>query len=201
VSGLILASSSPRRRELLAALGLLAEVVPANVDESQHDGETPPAHVLRVAREKAAAVAARRRDGPILAADTIVVLGEVVLGKPADRAGARRMLDLLAGRTHAVLTAVCVAWEGRAAAHLEAAWVTFVSAPSALLDWYAATGEGDDKAGAYAVQGLGGALVERVEGNVQAVIGLPLAPLPDLLARVGVEVVASGATLALSRRA
>ncbi len=198
---LILASASPRRRALLAALGLVSEVVPANVDESQHDGESPPAHVLRIAREKAAAIAALRRDGPVLAADTIVVLGDTVLGKPVGRADARRMLALLVGRTHAVLTAVCVIWEGRSASHLEVAWVTFASAPPTLLDWYAATGEGDDKAGAYAVQGLGGALVERVDGNVQAVIGLPLAPLASLFAQVGVEVVASGVSLALSRLA
>ena len=198
---LILASASPRRRELLGALGLAIECVPADIDERQRDREAPPVHVLRIAREKAAVAAALRSDGPVLGADTIVALGETILGKPASRADARRMLGLLSGRTHAVLTAVCVIWEGREATHLEVANVTFIPVPPALLDWYLATGEGDDKAGAYAVQGLGGALVERVEGNVQAVVGLPLAPLSGLLARVGVGVVVTGTVLALSRLA
>jgi septum formation protein len=198
---LILASASPRRRELLAALGLAIECVPADVDESRRNGESPPEHVLRVAREKAAAVAARRPDSPVLGADTIVVLGDEILGKPADRADAGRMLDLLSGRTHTVLTAICVALDGCEATHLESAAVTFVSVPPALREWYLATGEGDDKAGAYAVQGVGAVLVATVDGNVQAVIGLPLAPLPGLLARLGLLLSAEGAALTLSRRA
>jgi septum formation protein len=198
---LVLASASPRRQELLESVGFLVERRPADVDETPLAGEAPPAHVQRVARLKAETIAARWRRLPVLAADTTVVLGTEILGKPADRDDARRMLLSLSGRAHLVLTAVCVVWDGRLASHLESAEVTFANVSPALLDWYLATGEGDDKAGAYAVQGLGGALVARVDGNVQAVIGLPLAPLPGLFARVGLDVVASGASLALSRRA
>ncbi len=198
---LILASASPRRRELLGGLGFAVECMPADIDESQRDGETPAAHVLRVAREKAGVVARRRADGPVLGADTIVVLGDKILGKPADRDDARRMLAALSGRTHTVLTAVCVIWNRREATHLEAACVTFLALPPALLDWYLATGEGDDKAGGYAVQGLGGALIARIEGNVQAVIGLPLAALPALFARVDLEIAAAGVALSLTRHA
>jgi septum formation protein len=197
---LILASSSPRRWELLASLGLAALRVPAEIDEVPRTGESPAGHALRVAREKASTVASRCGEGPTLGADTIVVLGDRILGKPVDRNDGRRMLRLLSARTHTVLTAVCVAWEGRMAEHLAAARVTFVPLSPVMLDWYLATGEGEDKAGAYAVQGCGGLLVARVEGNVHAVIGLPLAPLPGLFADVGIEVAASGTALTLSRR-
>ena len=138
---------------------------------------------------------------PVLGADTVVTLGERIFGKPASRADAAAMLADLAGRTHVVLTALAIRWEEREATHLESARVVIVPYVQPLFDWYVATGEGDDKAGAYAVQGKGAALVERVEGNVQAVMGLPLAPLPALLAKVGLELTVDGDRLLLSRRA
>jgi septum formation protein len=198
---LVLASVSPRRRELLGRLGLDVAVVAPDVEERPVPGEPPPIHALRLAREKARRVAALYPSHPVLGADTVVTLGERILGKPASRGDAAAMLADLAGRTHVVLTALAIRWEEREATHLESARVVIVPFEQPLFEWYVATGEGDDKAGAYAVQGKGAALVERVEGNVQAVMGLPLAPLPALLARVGLELAAEGDRLLLSRRA
>jgi septum formation protein len=197
---LVLASGSPRRRELLARLGLDPEVVPADIDEAPLPDEAPSLHALRIARAKAEAAAARRPGAPVLAADTIVVLDGEILGKPRDRDQARAMLRRLAGRAHVVITAVAVRCAGREATVVEQARVTFRPVPEPLLDWYLATGEADDKAGAYAVQGRGALLVDRVEGNVQAVVGLPLAPLPDLFARVGLRLEPAGDRLLVSRR-
>jgi septum formation protein len=198
---LVLASASPRRHELLARLGLETEIVAPDIDETPLPAESPPIHAERVAREKARAVALRHPDLPVLSADTVVVLGDRILGKPADRREAAAMLADLAGTTHTVLTALALRWGEREAGHLEAARVTFVPYSKELFAWYVATGEGDDKAGAYAVQGKGAVLVERVEGNVQAVMGLPLASLPALFARVGLELAADGNRLIVSRRA
>jgi len=198
---LVLASASPRRRELLARLGLETKIVAPDIDETPLPSESPPIHAVRIAREKARAVALRHPDLPVLSADTVVVLGDRILGKPADRIEAAVMLADLAGRTHTVLTALALRWGEREADHLESARVTFVPYSKELFAWYVTTGEGDDKAGAYAVQGKGAVLVERVEGNVQAVVGLPLAPLPSLLARVGLELAADGHRLVVSPRA
>jgi septum formation protein len=198
---LVLASGSPRRRELLARLGLDVIIVAPDVDEDPIPGEPPLIHALRLAREKAQRVAALHPSLPVLGADTVVTLGERIFGKPANRADATTMLADLAGRTHVVLTALAIRWEEREATHLESARVVIVPFVKSLFDWYVATGEGDDKAGAYAVQGKGAALVERVEGNVQAVMGLPLAPLPALFAKVGLELAVDGDRLLLSRRA
>ncbi len=197
---LVLASGSPRRRELLARLGLEVTVVAPGVNESPVVGEAPPIHALRVATQKARAVGTLHPDLPVLAADTVVVLGERIYGKPASRDEAATMLTELAGKTHLVLTALALRWGEREAAHLESARVAIVPFTRALFEWYVATGEGDDKAGAYAVQGKGAALVERVEGNVQAVMGLPLASLPALFARIGLELSANGDRLQLNSR-
>lgn len=197
---LILASGSPRRHALLARL-LAHEVRSPDVDEARRPGEPSDRYVARMAGTKARAVAVGAGDCAVLAADTIVVVDDAVLGKPSDAADARRMLRLLAGRTHEVLTAVHVIFARAEAAHLERAAVRFAEASDELLDWYVASGEPDDKAGAYAVQGLGAVLVERLEGNVQAVVGLPLAPLPALFAAVGLHLARDGAALVLSRRA
>ncbi len=194
---LVLGSGSPRRLELVDRLGLDAEVLAPDVDESQLPGEPPPLHALRVARAKAAAVAGRHPDRPVLAADTVVVLGEVVYGKPRDRADARRMLTELAGRSHVVVTALALRFGVREASHLETATVTMVPLRDDLVEWYVATGECDDKAGAYAVQGKGALLIQRVDGNVDAVMGLPLAPLPSLFAAVGLALVRDGDGLGL----
>jgi septum formation protein len=182
---LVLASQSPRRRELLEQLGLALEVRPAHADETVLPGEAPRAYVLRVAREKARAV-----DGPlVLGADTAVVLHGEVLGKPAGAEDARRMLRALSGTVHEVLTAVCVRRAGPALGiELDAVVSTrvrFAALSPAEIDWYVATGEPLDKAGAYAIQGAGGAFVLGVDGSVSNVVGLPLAETADLLRRAG----------------
>jgi septum formation protein len=180
---LVLASQSPRRRELLGQLGLALEVRPAHTDESVARGESPRDYVLRVARDKARAVPG----DVVLAADTAVVLGDEVLGKPAGRDDARRMLRALSGSTHEVLTAVVVR---RTAIRLEldavvTTKVRFAALGPAEIDWYVGTGEPMDKAGAYAIQGAGGAFVLGVEGSVSNVVGLPLAETAALLRRAG----------------
>lgn len=194
---LVLASSSPRRQELLARLGLEFITVTPAVDETRRVGESPIVHVQRVARDKASAAVAAAPHLPVLAADTSVVLGDEILGKPTDPGDAERMLRLLRSRAHTVLTATAVRWGERGASHLEAARVEFTSFSDELLRWYLGTGEYRDKAGAYAVQGRGALLVARVEGNVQAVVGLPLARLPALLAAVGLRLCAREARLTL----
>lgn len=185
---LVLASASPRRRQLLRMIGIAHEVVPAAIDESMRAGETPEAYVERVAREKGAAVAARRPEAVVLSADTIVVIDGRVLGKPRDAADARAMLQALGGRTHVVHTAVAVTRDGGAAAvaAIESPHVTFGPLTDDVIAAYVATGEPLDKAGAYGIQGFGATLVERVEGDFFAVMGLPLRRCVELLERSGV---------------
>lgn len=178
---LTLASASPRRREMLAQLGIDLRVEPADTDETPRPGEPATDYVLRVAREKARAV----RGDVVLAADTAVVLDGAILGKPQDDGDARQMLRALSGRAHHVLTGVCGRRAAREEVHVEASVVRFVPLDEAAIAWYVGTGEPADKAGAYAVQGLGGALVARVEGSISNVIGLPLAETLALLGRLG----------------
>ncbi|BDG07120.1 Maf family protein [Anaeromyxobacter paludicola] len=179
---LTLASASPRRRELLESLGLALEVRPAHADERQLPGEAARAYVARVAAEKARAV-----DGAlVLAADTAVVVDGAVLGKPTSPEDARRMLRTLSGRDHEVLTGVCLRVRGGPERGLVvSSAVRFARLSVAQIDWYVATGEPLDKAGAYAVQGLGGAFVREVEGSVTNIVGLPVAETLALLAEVG----------------
>jgi septum formation protein len=197
---LVLASGSPRRRELLSRLGLDLTVAAPDVDETPVPGEPPTIHALRLAREKARAGAALHPELPCLGADTVVVLGDRIFGKPASRGEAAAMLTDLAGKVHVVLTALALRWGESEASHLESAEVRIAPYSRELFEWYVATGEGDDKAGAYAVQGKGAALVERVDGNVQAVVGLPLAPLPDLFEQAGLELVAAEDGLIITPR-
>jgi septum formation protein len=181
---LILASASPRRRELLAQLGLTFQVEPADVDERPHPHEAPGAYVARIARDKACTLARRHPGALVLAADTTVVLAGQVLGKPEDEADARRMLGALAGRAHQVLTAVAL--EGpHSALHVEQTQVHMRQASAEELAWYVSTGEPRDKAGAYAIQGRGGFLVERIEGSYSNVVGLPLAQTVRMLCEAG----------------
>ena len=183
----ILASSSPRRHELLRMIGIAHEVVPADIDESLRGGESPDAHADRLAREKGAAVAARHPDALVISADTIVVIDERILGKPHDAADAAEMLHALGGRTHTVLTAVAVTWDGRVESAVEAVPVTFRALSSEEIAAYIATGEPMDKAGAYGIQGYGATIVERIEGDYFAVMGLALRRLIALLEHVGVR--------------
>ncbi len=184
-TSLVLASASPRRRDLLGQLGLRFTVAAADLDETPRPDEPPEAYVLRLAREKAQAVAGRFPGTWVLAADTTVVLGRELLGKPRDEAEAREMLTRLSGRTHEVHTGVALA--GRAdEALVVRTRVTFRTLSAGEIAWYAGTGEPLDKAGAYAIQGKGGFLVAAIEGSPTNVIGLPLGETLALLTRAGV---------------
>ena len=182
---LILASASPRRLELLRAAGYVFDVVPADVDERPLAGEFPEAYVCRVALDKARAVGACAPDAVVLAADTCVVVDGLILGKPADEADGLRMLRLLSGRTHEVLTGVAVT--GPAGTRVEAASSRVVFAPmtDGEIAWYLASGEPADKAGGYAIQGLASRFVERIDGSCSNVVGLPVAVVYRLLREQG----------------
>ena len=195
---LVLASASPRRLELLRRVGLDPVVDPADVDEAVRPGEPALDYVQRVAVDKAVAVADRRNGSSssssssssaelIIAADTSVVLDGEPLGKPLGTTHARSTLAHLSGRTHEVLTAVSVAGAGTITSVCERAQVTFAELTSAEIDWYVESGEPLDKAGSYALQGLGAALVERVDGDPTTVIGLPLHATLRLLRAAGLR--------------
>ena len=183
----VLASASPRRRELLALVGIGHEVRPADVDESVHPGEEPAAYVERLARAKAEAVAARAPEALVVGSDTTVVVDGEILGKPTDEDDARRMLRALSGRTHVVLTAVAVARGARVESAVERVSVTFRALDDAEIARYIATGEPMDKAGSYGIQGFGATIVARIEGDYFAVMGLALGRLVALLRRHGVR--------------
>lgn len=180
---LILASASPRRRELLDRMGLAHVVVPADVDETPLPGEAPEELVSRLAEAKATHVLrAHAADRPVvLAADTVVVVDGTVLGKPADAADAAAMLRRLSGRTHEVLTGVAVARGDRVEVVVERTAVTFAELDDAEIAAYVGTGEPLDKAGAYGIQGRGGNFVTRIEGSYDNVVGLPTRTVRDLL--------------------
>ena len=181
----ILASQSPRRRELLALVGIAHEVMPADIDESVHPGEAPVPHAERLARTKAHVIAAREPGALVVAADTIVVVDGDILGKPADVADAERMLARLAGRTHEVYTAVAVALGDRTESAVARVPVRFRALDAETIRRYVATGEPMDKAGAYGIQGYGATIVEHIEGDYFAVMGLPLGTVVALAARLG----------------
>jgi septum formation protein len=182
----ILASASPRRRELLALVGIVHEVRPADIDESLWPGETPVGHSERLARGKAHAIAAAAGDAVVIAADTIVVVDGDILGKPKDVAHATEMLRRLSGRQHTVYTAIAVARGERTESAVEAVEVVFRALSDSEIAEYIATGEPMDKAGAYGIQGFGATIVERVEGDYFSVMGLGMRRLVALLERVGV---------------
>ena len=183
---LILASGSPRRRELLEMLGLPFRVIVPAVDETRKTSEVPDRYVVRVARDKALAVARQEPGAVVLAADTAVVLrAEEVFGKPRSPEEAVAMLQRLEGRTHQVMSAVAVAQGERVEHAIDITDVTFRTLPQRMIEDYVATGEALDKAGAYAVQGRGAALVERIRGDFFGVMGLPLRLALELLERFG----------------
>lgn len=179
---LILASASPRRAEILTSLGIPFTVDPADVDETPRPGETPDQTAARLASAKAAAVAQRHPGAPILAADTLVVLDGAVLGKPVDDADAARMLSRLSGREHRVVTGVCLrADAGPGTTLVEWSRVRFAPLSEDEIRWYVATAEPREKAGAYAVQGLGARFIEGIEGSFTNVMGLPARAVYRLL--------------------
>jgi septum formation protein len=181
---LILASASPRRRELLAQAGFTFEVIPTDIPELRKPGEDPIRFVTRLAREKAEAVAATHAVTPdtlVLGADTIVVVDEEVLGKPEDAADAARMLRLLSGQTHQVITGLCLARGRERQRAAEVTFVRFVTLSDQEIHDYVATGEPLDKAGAYAIQGRAGRWVPRIHGCYFNVVGLPLALVTSMI--------------------
>ncbi len=182
---LVLASGSPRRHQLLEMLGVPFRVVVPDVDETHRPGESPEAYVTRLARAKAAAVAAREPGELVLGADTTVVARGAILGKPSSADEAMAMLAKLQGRTHQVLTGVALAAGDRVEDALDVTDVTFRRLDLETLKAYVATGEPMDKAGAYAVQGRGAILVEGIRGDFFGVMGLPLRLVLDLLERFG----------------
>lgn len=193
---LILASSSPRRRELIQMLGLPVRLRACDVDESVEPGTKPAAMVEELAERKAAAsqeAAESGEDGIVIGSDTIVVVDDRILGKPRDREEAARMLRGLQGRAHEVYTGVaCIDLRTKVVLvrhRVTRVWMKPLT--ERQLDGYVATGEPDDKAGAYAVQGLGATLVERIEGDYFNVVGLPVSLLSDMLGELGVEVLGS----------
>ena len=183
---LVLASASPRRTALLTMLGLAHEVIPADVDETLLRGEDAPAHVERLAREKARTVAARRPDALVLGSDTVVVLDGEVLGKPARRQDAVATLMRLAGREHVVFTGLAVVSPGGGAhAAVSSTRVRFRAFDEPTARRYVATGEPLDKAGSYGIQGLGAALIDGIEGDYFTVVGFPIPALVHLLEAAG----------------
>lgn len=185
---LILASASPRRAEILRAVDWPFEKLAVDIDESRHEGEGAVAYVERLAGEKAEAAAPRTRDGLlVLGADTVVVVDEEILGKPRHEEDARRMLRRLSGRWHAVLTGVALVRAGatarRVVAH-EKSRVRFAQMSEAEIDWYVATGEPLDKAGAYAIQGRAALFIEEISGDYWNVVGLPIQLVYRLARRI-----------------
>ena len=182
---LILASASPRRKEMLAKLGLDFEVLAAEVDELPLNGESPQDFVLRAAIEKASDIAGNHPDAWVLGADTIVVHRGDILGKPKDAGDALKLLMRLSGQMHKVLTGCCLKWEQKniSVSQVIATDVYFSAFSEAIAAAYVATGEPLDKAGAYGIQGCGGVLVEKINGSYSNVVGLPLAETVDEMLR------------------
>lgn len=182
---LILASASPRRHELLTLFRLPFDIVPAQIDEAIHSGESAPDYVARMARQKALAVGGEA-GGFVLGADTVVVLDGECLGKPADEHEAGAMLKRLSGRAHRVLSAVALAADGRIHDHhTSATLVEFDDLPPWWIDGYIRSGEPFDKAGAYGIQGAAGIWVKSIAGSYSSVVGLPLNATARLLAAAG----------------
>ena len=181
----ILASASPRRRELLTLVGIAHEVLPANIDESYLPGETPYQHAERLARGKASAIDVS--DAVTVGSDTIVVIDGDVLGKPRDRGHAAEMLRRWSGRSHVVLTGVAVRWRGELVSGVEEVGVTFRALSDDEIERYIDTAEPMDKAGAYGIQGYGATIVERVDGDYFAVMGLALNLLVRLMRASGLR--------------
>jgi septum formation protein len=189
---LVLASASPRRRAILGQLGVTFNVQPSGIDETPLPDESPEPHVQRLARGKAQEIRARLANDAtrpwVLAADTVVVIDGDVLGKPRDDADAVRMLGRLSGRTHRVLTALCLCEVGseRSAERLMISEVRFRELDATTIAAYVESGEGRDKAGSYAIQGLGAGLVREIAGSYTNVVGMPAAETVDMLLDAGV---------------
>jgi len=186
---LILASSSPRRRELLASIGVDFDVVPSDIPEVKGKGESPEEYVARLSREKAQTIAERFGDRWVVAADTTVLYDDELLEKPVDANDAKRMLAVIGGRTHTVYSGVTVmnlaaGYRDTRVAETE---VRMLPLTEHEIAWYVATGEPLDKAGAYAAQGIGGMFIDSIHGSFTNVVGLPLALLYEMFKRAGID--------------
>ncbi len=184
---IVLASGSPRRRDLLKGLGWRFRVVVPQVDETPRLGESPVRLCSRLSAEKAASVQNLRVDALVIAADTIVVVDGEILGKPSDKKESMEMLRRLQGRSHEVLTGIGLFWKGSMVSDVERTVVHFRALDAAAVAAYAETGEGMDKAGAYAIQGKGALLVSSIEGDYFNVVGLPLCKLGSVLEEMGLD--------------
>ena len=186
---LVLASGSPRRSELLRAAGIDFTVRVADVDETVLPNELPRDYVVRLSREKAQAVASEIGDGEIvLGADTTVVVLNEIAGKPIDENDARRMLKLLSGKWHEVLTGVSLVNDGKVISDIALTRVKFAKLSEEEIDWYISTGEAMDKAGAYGIQGYASRFVERIEGSYSNVVGLPVQMVYRMIADCGLRI-------------
>jgi septum formation protein len=183
---LVLASASPRRRELLSNAHISFEVHPAHINEDPLPNEPAKDCAERLAREKAQAISEHHPNNPVLGADTVVVIDNQILGKPVDRADAARMLRLLSGGTHQVITGVCLAINGHPAVASETTAVTMTEISEREIADYVSTAEPMDKAGAYAIQGIASRWIPRIEGDYSNVVGLPVALVYRMLRQAGV---------------
>ena len=188
MADLILASSSPRRKDFVSKLGLDFKIVVPDIDESVRPHEHACDYVKRIPLEKASLIAQDHVLEVVLAADTIVVCDDTILGKPVDREDAKRILRMLSGRTHEVMTAACIVYNHEVKQLFESTQVTFAPLSEELIDTYVASGECDDKSGAYALQGIGAMLIERVSGSVSSVVGLPICQVRCVLEDFGLKV-------------
>lgn len=184
---IILASSSPRRADMLTNIGVGFETVPSDIHERLHPDEAPADYIIRLARAKVVAVARKVESGLVIGADTIVVLDGQILEKPEDEKDAEQMLRLLSDRWHAVMTGVALydAATRREVADYEKTLVRFAQLSDREIEWYVKSGEPMDKAGGYAIQGLGGLFIEEIAGNYYNVVGLPIPLLYRLAKRLG----------------
>jgi septum formation protein len=178
---LILASQSPRRSEILSSVGWPFEAIPADIDESRFESEDALGYVLRLAQTKAETVAARVSSGLVLGADTVVLVDDEILGQPRDDDDARRMLSLLSGKWHEVVTGVALVSESQTSVAHQTTRVRFAELTSEEVEWYVSTGEPKGKAGAYAIQGQGALFIKEIQGDYYNVVGLPVRLVYELL--------------------
>lgn len=186
---IVLASSSPRRKELLRSLGLSFEVFPADIDETVQPGEKAEALVMRLSRSKASSVAQQRPDALVIAADTVVVLKGQILNKPSAQQENHRFIEQLSGCSHQVFTGHSLIYQGQIRSQVTRTDVSFRQLSASEIERFVASGEGLDKAGGYAIQGLGAALVRRIEGCYTNVVGLSLGTVIDSARSLGVTLV------------
>lgn len=186
---LVLASASPRRRELLLSIGLDFEVVPSRIEERRGKAEDPQTYVLRLSREKAEEVASRRPEAWVIGADTTVYIDDTILEKPSDPPDAARMLRMISGREHTVFTGITLLGPSASSreSRVVSTQVTMIGLTDEEIAWYVATGEPMDKAGAYAVQGVGAMFISSIRGNYTNVVGLPLSVLFDMMRQAGID--------------